>query len=214
MTYRRIVAAEQIEEGLDALVRLDRRLGRVREAAGEVPLRLVAPGLRSLVSIVIGQQVSRASAQAIGSRLFALVEPCTPQALLAAGEPAYRAAGLSRPKQRTLVALCEAVAQGLDLEGLCLLDPEVALAHLTAVPGIGPWTGEVYLLTAAGHPDVFPVRDVALQAAVAEGLGLAGRPDHRRLAEIAESWMPWRSVAARLFWAYWAARHGRIALPV
>ena len=68
MTYRRIVADGQIAEGLDALVRLDPRLGDVRAAAGEVPLRLVAPGFGSLVSIVIGQQVSRASAQAIGAR--------------------------------------------------------------------------------------------------------------------------------------------------
>ena len=46
------------------------------------------------------------------------------------------------------------------------------MAELTAVPGIGPWTAEVYLLFAAGHPDIFPARDVALQSAVGHALGI------------------------------------------
>ena len=210
---RAISTLDDISAGLDALCILDPRLARVREAAGEVPLRRSEPGFTSLASIIVSQQVSRASADAIFGRLSRLVDPLTPDAVLVAGEAVFREAGLSRPKQRTLLALAEAARDGLDLDHLCSLEAEEAIRRLTAVPGIGPWTAEVYLLFAAGHPDIFPARDVALQAAVGHALGLHPRPPERALIEIAESWAPWRGVAARLFWAYYREFKGREGAP-
>lgn len=211
---RKITTMSDIAEGLDALCRIDPRLSDVRGAAGAVPLRLSEPGFFSLVSIIVSQQVSRASADAIFGRLVTLVDPLTPEALLAAGEETFRAAGLSRPKQRTLVALAEAILRdGLDLHHLCALDAQEAIRRMTAVSGIGPWTAEVYLLFAAGHPDIFPARDVALQSAVAHALGLEERPGEKKLIAIAGSWSPWRGVASRLFWAYYREISGKEGAP-
>jgi DNA-3-methyladenine glycosylase II len=81
------------------------------------------------------------------------------------------------------------------------------------VPGIGPWTAEVYLLFAAGHPDIFPARDVALQSAVGHALGIEPRPPEKTLIALAESWSPWRGVASRLFWSYYRETRGRDAAP-
>ncbi len=125
----------------------------------------------------------------------------------------FREAGLSRPKQRAVLAVSEAVRDGLDLAGLCDLDAEAAIGEMTAVPGIGPWTAEVYLLSAAGHPDIFPARDVALQSAVGHALGIDPRPGEKALIKIAESWSPWRGVASRLFWAYYREIKGREGAP-
>ena len=71
------------------LCRLDPRLEKVRALAGDVPLRLSEPGFASLVSIIVSQQVSRASADAIFGRLVPLADPLTPQALLAGGETSF-----------------------------------------------------------------------------------------------------------------------------
>ncbi|MBZ9992145.1 DNA-3-methyladenine glycosylase [Mesorhizobium sp. BH1-1-5] len=210
---QRIASLDDIAAGLDALCRIDPRLETVRGNAGEVPLRLSEPGFQSLASIIVSQQVSRASADAIFGRLVKLVDPLTPQGILAAGEDIFREAGLSRPKQRGLLAVAEAVAGGLDLDHLCTLDSGDAIAAMTAVPGIGPWTAECYLLFAAGHPDVFPARDVALQTAVGHALGIDPRPPEKVLIRLAESWSPWRGVASRLFWAYYRELKGREAAP-
>jgi DNA-3-methyladenine glycosylase II len=210
---QRIATLDDVSRGLDALVALDPRLEAVRAAAGEVPLRLSEPGFRSLASIIVSQQVSRASAEAIFGRLTGLLDPLTAEAVLAADETVFREAGLSRPKQRGLLAVAQAVADGLDLGHLCSLDAGEAIAALTAVPGIGPWTAECYLLFAAGHPDVFPARDVALQSAVGHALGIAPRPPEKALIRLAESWAPWRGVASRLFWAYYRELKGRDAAP-
>jgi DNA-3-methyladenine glycosylase II len=210
---QRISTLDDIATGLDALCAADPRLERVRTAAGDVPLRRTEPGFASLVSIVVSQQVSRASADAIFGRLIKLADPLTPEVLLAAGDGLFREAGLSRPKQRAVLAVSEAVRDGLDLAGLCELDAEAAIGTMTRVPGIGPWTAEVYLLSAAGHPDVFPARDVALQTAVGHALGIDPRPGEKALIKIAESWSPHRGVASRLFWAYYREIKGREGAP-
>jgi len=211
---RKIAGPDDIEEGLDALCADDPRLAAVRALAGAVPLRLAEPGFASLASIIVSQQVSRASADAIFGRFARLLDPLTPQAVLAADDGLFRAAGFSRPKQRAMVSAAAAAAAGLDLAHLCSLPAEEAVSRLTSVPGIGPWTAEVYLLFAAGHPDIFPARDVALQSAVGHALELPARPAERALSAIAESWSPWRGVAARLFWAYYREMRGRDAAPV
>src|SRR5690606_16388720 len=101
---RRIDTDQDIAEGLEALVRLDPRLVDVVARAGHVPLRRVQPGFPALVSIIVSQQVSRASAEAILGRLVRLVDPLSAAGVLEAGERVFREAGLSRPKQRTLLA--------------------------------------------------------------------------------------------------------------
>ena len=100
-------------------------------------------------------------------------------------------------------------------EALALVHLEAgdAMRRLTAVHGIGPWTAEVYLLFSAGHPDIFPAKDVAWQTAVGHALGIDPRPGDRALAALAESWSPWRGVASRLFWAYYRELRGRDAVP-
>lgn len=210
---QRITSLNDIGIGLDALCGIDPRLETVRAFAGEVPLRLSEPGFASLASIIVSQQVSRASADAIFGRLNRLLDPLTPEAILDAGEDVFREAGLSRPKQRGLLAVAAAVANGLDLHHLCSLEAGEAIAELTAVPGIGPWTAECYLLFAAGHPDVFPARDVALQSAVGHALSIDPRPAEKKLIVLAESWAPWRGIAARLFWSYYRELKGRDAAP-
>lgn len=211
---QRIETKEDIERGLEALVACDARFDAVRKIAGDVPLRRRPPGLQTLASIIIAQQVSRASADAIFARLSSLAVSFTAERLLALGEAGMVQAGLSRAKQRALIALSAAIVDGgLDLAELCDTPAEQAIAELVGVPGIGPWTAEVYMLTAAGHPDVFPAGDVALQSAASHALSLGVRPNAKALALVAETWKPWRAVAARLLWAYYREIKGAEAAP-
>jgi DNA-3-methyladenine glycosylase II len=211
---RRIDTLEDIQTGLQALVSLEPRLSHVVSIAGDVPLRRHPAGFESLAGIIVSQQISKASADAIFGRLKAAVDPFTPDRLIEAGEGALVSAGLSRPKQKSLFAVAEACRGGLNLAGLCKLPAVDAIAAMTAMPGIGPWTAEVYLLFCAGHPDIFPVGDIALQNAVRHAFSLEARPTPKPLSAIAERWSPHRSVAARLFWAYYANMKGREGAPL
>ena len=210
-----VIATEaDIAAGLAALVATDPRLAPVRDVAGSVPLRRAAPGFAGLARVVIGQQVSIASAEAIWARFAAAFPAPDPAAILAADDATLRAVGLSRAKIAALRAVAEAEAVGLDLGGLAGLPGEEAHARLTAIRGIGPWTADVYLLFCLGHADIFPAGDLALRHAVADAFGEAGPMPIRALAAMAETWSPWRAVAARLFWAYYRARRNIAAAPL
>ncbi len=211
---RRIDTLTDIRNGLDALIRLEPRLAHVGKIAGEVPLRRHPAGFESLAGIIVSQQISKASADAIFGRLKQALNPFSPLEVLRLGEASLVSAGLSRPKQRTFFAVAEACEAGLDLEALCELPAREAIAAMTAMPGIGPWTAEVYLLFCAGHPDIFPAGDIALQNAVRHAFRLEARPTPKPLSAIAERWSPHRSVAARLFWAYYANMKGRDGAPL
>ncbi|MGB8816959.1 MAG: DNA-3-methyladenine glycosylase 2 family protein [Rhizobiaceae bacterium] len=206
---RTIDTLEDLQCDLSALLELDPCLRPAAEVAGGLPLRRTEPGFASLSSIIVSQQVSKASADAIFRRLEAL-DVLHDAALFALQEPErLLGAGLSRPKLKTLLAAAHACSNGgLDLHGLCHLPADQAIATLTAISGIGPWTAEVYLLFAAGHPDIFPSGDIALQNAWQMIFGTPTRPTAKELAASAQIWSPWRGTAARLLWAYYGVKRG------
>jgi DNA-3-methyladenine glycosylase II len=203
-----------IKAAAAVLVDVDPGFAPVVAQAGEIPLRYRPPGYEGLAHIVVGQVVSRASANAIWGRLEALTGGVTAPAILARSVEELRGVGLSGAKESTLRGLAEACRDGLDLERIACLDADVAIAELTAVRGIGLWTSEVFLLFCAGHPDVFPTGDVALQSAAAHAFELAERPKDKAFRTMALRWQPHRSIAARVLWAYYAVRHQRDAMPV
>jgi len=204
---RRIVTELDVEAGLAALVEIDPRLSPIVAASGAVPLRRRPPGFAGLARVVTAQQVSAQAATSIWTRVEGVIgaEP-TATDLAGVSDEALRGAGLSAAKVRTLRAIAAACADGLDLEAAADLPEEEAIARLAAIKGIGRWTAEVWLLFCAGHPDVWPAGDLALRVAVGDGFGLPERPSEALAREIAALWRPWRGVAARLFWAYYAAR--------
>jgi DNA-3-methyladenine glycosylase II len=205
-----------LEEALTRLIALDPEIvGKLIEIGGPPPLRRQEPGFAGLARIIVAQQVSTASANAIFKRCETLLAPLGAQSLLEADDDKLRACGLSSPKMRALRALARAVAQdGLDLTGLGALAAEEAHQALVAVKGIGPWTADIFLLFCLGHPDAFPAGDLALQEAAKLALGLKERPDARRLEAIAERWRPLRGIAARLLWAYYRAARQRAGMAL
>ena len=139
---------------------------------GPPPLRWREPGFAGLVAIIVSQQVSVASANAMVARLQAAFSPLDAASVLAADEAKLKACGLSQAKMRALKALAEATTNGLDLAGLAALEAEAAHDALVAVKGVGPWTADLFLLFCLGHPDAFPAGDLALQEAARLALGL------------------------------------------
>lgn len=201
---RTIETVADLDEAIASLIVADPRLAEVSEIAGRPPLRRREDGFAGLAAIIISQQVSVASADAIHGRFCEALGDVSAEAVLAAGEAGLRACGLSRPKMRTFLAVAEAERAGaIDFAALRALGDDDVAERLIALKGIGPWTAEIYLLTCLGRTDVWPGGDLALQEAARLAFGLEARPSLDELREIAAPWQPWRSVAARLLWSYY-----------
>lgn len=207
---RTIESEGDIREGLAALQKADPRLVPVIAQAGPVPLRRREGGFAGLARIVTAQQLSNKAAASIWGRLEARLGAVSAASFLGAEQEALRACGLSAAKVATLEGVAREIEAGrLDLAELSRIDAEDAHGALCAIRGIGPWTADIYLLFCLGHADIFPAGDLALRVAVGEAFGLADRPGPANVAQYAAIWAPWRGVAARLFWAWYAARRRR-----
>jgi DNA-3-methyladenine glycosylase II len=193
------------------LTAADPRLADLVATHGAPTLWLRPTGFPSLVLFILEQQVSLASAAAAYRKVLDRIGTMVPTALLATTADELRLDGVSRQKDRYLRALAEAVETGdLDLDGLDHLDDDAVRRSLTALPGIGRWTADVYLLACLGRADLWPVGDRALQVAAAEALGLDAVPDQAALEVLGERWRPHRSTAARLLWHGYLVRRGRV----
>lgn len=175
-----ITTEDDVRAGLKALRRKCPHIRLMHKAAGEPPLRRREPGFEGLARIIVGQQLSVASAAAIWGRTAVAVTPFDAPTLLATPEQTLRSAGLSRGKVRTLVAMAQHIAEtGLDLGALDTLDDAAIHATLTRITGVGPWTADIFIMFCLGRADAFAAGDLALQVAAQMAMQLDARPSPR-----------------------------------
>ncbi len=201
-----IETPDDIRRGCRALRRRCWYMRKIHDAVGDPPLRRRKGGFTGLARIVVGQQLSIASANAMWSRLSSGIRPFEPDAILRLEDAELRAFGLSRPKIKTLRGIAMAVVEGqLDFDAIGQADERQLREHLTELSGIGPWSADIYRLFCLGAQDGFAPGDLALQEAVRITLKTESRPGPEELLAMAERWKPWRGVAARLLWSYYAS---------
>lgn len=212
---RRVETESDLQSGLELLLKLDPRLKEVFRVAGRPPLRKRDGGFTGLSRIVVSQQLSVASANAIWKRVEESFDPFHHDTVLSARAPKFKRAGLSRPKIKTFREVARAVRdRDLDLDALHDMPADEAHAAMTRIKGIGPWTADIYLLFCIGHADAWPAGDLAVQEAIRIAFKLRKRPDAKRMNKLGEKWRPVRGVAAYLFWAYYAAVKKRDGVPL
>ena len=206
---RPIETMDDLRHGIACLGALEKRFAAVHAEIGDPPLRREAGGFASLIRMIVYQHVSLTSAGATWARLEQRTGTVSPSSITALDEQALRDTGLTFAKARSCLAIAEQIVAGqFDLETLEAMEDGLARKALIALPGIGPWTAELYLLTCLGRPDAWPGGDVALRSAAQAVFALPQRPDAAAMEVLAEPWRPWRAVAARLLWSYY--RHAGV----
>ena len=185
----------------------DALLANIHATYGDPPLWQRATGFRTLVHIILEQQVSLSSAKSMLLRLESAIQPFTPERFLTLGEMHLRGLGVTRQKSAYLLHLSASLANGeLSLSRLSRLNDNEALVQLTRIKGIGLWSANIYLLMAMRRADIWPAGDLALAVAIKELQRLERRPSPEELEVIAEQWRPHRAVAARMLWQYYLGR--------
>jgi DNA-3-methyladenine glycosylase II len=189
----------------------DQLLANIHATYGDPPLWQRASGFRTLVHIILEQQVSLSSAKSMLLRLETAIQPFTPERFLELGDEHLRGLGVTRQKSAYVLHLSDEIVSGrLKLRGLTRLNDDQVLVRLTGIKGIGLWSANIYLLMAMRRADIWPAGDLALAVAIQELKNLKRRPSPQELEELAEQWRPLRAVAARMLWQYYLGRKIRI----
>jgi DNA-3-methyladenine glycosylase II len=196
---------EVLEQALAHLRRRDRRLGQLIDRCGPCTLgtRQRDP-FHILCSSIISQQLSARAADTIQARVVTatLAGPrFKPAHFLEVAPEALRACGLSHAKAKWLKAAAEIHhADPAWFRRLRKLDDEAAIEMLDALPGIGRWTAEMFLIFAMGRLDIFSLGDAGLR----RGLNLlhnqGEKLDDEASLAITARWAPYRSVGSWYLW--------------
>ncbi|HEV8574772.1 MAG TPA: DNA-3-methyladenine glycosylase 2 family protein [Dehalococcoidia bacterium] len=192
----------------------DAVLARIVDAIGPLTLEPRDGAFRMLSRAIFFQQLAGPAARAILGRVLATLGAdednwYAPAQLLAASDEQLRAAGLSRQKMVYLRDLADKFASGDLSEGILHeFDDEEVIKRVSAVKGIGRWTGEMFLIFSLGRPDVLPVDDLGVRRGMQIAYGLADLPKPDEMRMIGEPWRPYRSAGT---WYMW--RSLGVALP-
>ena len=199
-----------LQQGARALVARDADLARIHRRLGDPPIWGRRPGFPALVKIILEQQVSLRSAAAMYRRIDTHVGGLNPQALERIGVAGLRRLGVTRQKAAYCHGLAQRVIDGtLDLAAIARAADDEGRRMLLDVPGLGPWSVDIYYLMALRRPDVWPRGDLALAIALREVKGLLALPTFEQQLQLSQPWAPWRSVAARILWADYLSKRGR-----
>ena len=189
----------------------DHLLANIHAVYGDPPLWQRPSGFRTLVHIILEQQVSLSSAKSMLLRLETAIQPFTPERFLELGDERLRQLGVTRQKSAYVLHLSDEIVSGeLNFKSLSRLKDQEALVRLTRIKGIGMWSANIYLLMVMRRADIWPAGDLALAVAIKELKNLPTKPSFEELETIAEPWRPYRAVAARMLWQYYLGRKIRV----
>jgi AraC family transcriptional regulator of adaptative response / DNA-3-methyladenine glycosylase II len=157
-------------------------------------------GFELAVRAILGQQISVRAATTIAGRIAWMFgspaphggqdERLFPTPAQLASAPMERA-GVIPKRAEAIRSLAREVANGTIAFASC---PDGRTSSpLTALPGIGAWTGEYIAMRALGEPDAFPSGDRVLRR-------MAGDLSTRQLDIRSQAWRPWRAYAVMLLW--------------
>jgi DNA-3-methyladenine glycosylase II len=188
----------------DKLADTDRELKHIIQLHGYPPMWTRPASFATLIHIILEQQVSLASALAAFNRLKEKIGTITPEKLLKLSDAEMKACYFSRQKMVYARHLAEAiVSKKIQLKKLSSFPDEDIRTTLKQVKGIGDWTADVFLMFALQRADIFPVGDLAMVNALKEVKQLPKHTAKEELLLMAESWRPYRTIAAMLLWHHY-----------
>jgi DNA-3-methyladenine glycosylase II len=160
------------------------------------------PEFHSLAEAIVYQQLNGKAALTIFKRFTDLAgDPVTPQGILKLTDAQLRAVGLSKQKSSYLKDMAERAVRGeLDFARLPEMTDDEVVEHLTQVKGVGVWTAHMFLMFTLRRPNVLPVGDYGIQAAIKKHYKKRKWPKPVQMEKIARCWEPYRSVACWYLW--------------
>lgn len=160
----------------------------------------------SLLSSIIGQQISVAAARSVEHKFLNFFGGSFPEykKLINTSDDDLRSCGLSYQKASYLKNIAVYFQENnlQDHDFANMQDTEI-LKKLTEIKGVGKWTVEMLLMFTLARPDIFSIDDLGLVRGCEKLYDLKKTKTlNKRILKISEKWSPYRSLASRYLWKF------------
>src|ERR1019366_5183653 len=192
-----------MRKAINHLKKADPVMAAIIAKAGPYRVGYRDPVFQTLVRSIVYQQLNGKAALTIFNQLAeaARVNPMTPQAILKLRPQRMRTLGLSKQKIVYIRELARLTRDGdIQFERLPEMEDAAIIEILTRVKGVGVWTVQMFLMFALQRPNVLPVGDLGVRAAMKKAYGLSELPKPQEMESIAAPWHPYRSIASWYLW--------------
>lgn len=192
-----------MRKAINHLKKADPVMAAIIDKAGPYRMQYREPVFQTLVRSIVYQQLSGKAALTIFNRLADAVKanPITPEAILKLRPQKMRTLGLSKQKILYIRELARLTRDGdIQFERLPEMEDAAIIEALTRVKGVGVWTVQMFLMFALQRPNVLPVGDLGVRAAMKKAYGLPELPKPQEMERIAAAWHPYRSIASWYLW--------------
>jgi DNA-3-methyladenine glycosylase II len=192
-----------MRKAINHLKKADPVLAAIIAKAGPYRVGYTEPVFQTLVRSIVYQQLHGKAAQTIFNRLAEAVKvsPMTAEAILKLRPQKMRAVGLSKQKTLYIRELARYTRDGdIQFERLPEMEDAAIIETLTRVKGVGVWTVQMFLMFALQRPNILPVGDLGVRAAMKKAYGLAELPKPQEMERIAAAWHPYCSIASWYLW--------------
>lgn len=177
---------------------MDRVIPKISSFSGDIYV--------DLCSSIVSQQISTKVAKVIYARFLDLYDgsPPTPEQLMETDFDDLRSASLSKQKGTYMQNIATFwIENRLHNKDWTKCSDDYILELLTQIKGVGEWTVQMILMFSLERPDVLPVGDLVIQQSMIKHYGIQAEKKKELYAKmnvIAESWIPYRTIACRYLW--------------
>jgi DNA-3-methyladenine glycosylase II len=191
-----------MEAALTHLRQADPILAAIIEKVGPYEFVRRDPTFETLVRSIIYQWISGKAAASSFAKLKARVgRRFSPAAVLRLTDEEFRACGVSSQKMNYIRDLAEkAVSRKVVFKKLIDLTDDEVIKHLIQVKGVGVWTAHIFLMFGLERPNIFPLADLSIKAAIRRAYNLPDTPTRAEMLRISAPWHPYCSVATWYLW--------------
>lgn len=186
------------------LKKKDPILGKAIDKIGVVKRKINKDLFSSLITSIIGQQISTKAATTVEIRLTDLAGELTPNRLKKLSLNDIQKCGMSFRKAEYIKRIVDSfINKSIDFENLHKLEDKEIIEELTKLKGVGAWTAEMMLIHSFERKNILSFNDLGIKRGIMRLYSLKDL-SKKEFNKYKELYTPYSTVASIYLWEIWS----------
>ena len=156
---------------------------------------------KTFFSIILGQQISIEAANSIEKKIKSQIKSITPKNVLNTSDNKFRSMGLSFRKAQYIKGIANLIVKNRNFfSSLSKMNDSDAIAALSTLYGIGPWSAEMFLIFQYNRQNILPVGDIGLINSFCDNYNIDKKNFSKIILRYKKIWQPYCTVATWYLW--------------